>query len=145
VNLLYDINIHLCIEDINFVSHDCVKLFLKPSKTDVYRQAVYIILFKTDNYPYKLLRKLVMNLKPSNATEKDPLYIQEHNTVLSRNYFISNLKALISYLAFVNCDYSGHSFHIGEATTCASNFQRYARPYDTNFRKMEIKLLYKMH
>jgi hypothetical protein len=35
--------------DIDFVSHDCVKLFLKTSKTDVYRQGVYIKLLKTDN------------------------------------------------------------------------------------------------
>ena len=40
---------------------------------------------------------------------------------LSRNYFISKLKALHSYLGFVHSDYSGHSFRIGAATTCASN------------------------
>ena len=31
----FDSNIHLCIGNIDFVSHDCVKLFLKTSKTDV--------------------------------------------------------------------------------------------------------------
>lgn len=45
----FDSNIHLCIGDIDSVSNDCVKLFLKTSKTDVYRQGVYIKLFKTDN------------------------------------------------------------------------------------------------
>jgi hypothetical protein len=45
----FDSNIHLCIGDIDLVSHDCVKLFLKTSKTDVYRQGVYIKLLKTDN------------------------------------------------------------------------------------------------
>ena len=34
-------NIHLCIGDIDFASHDCVKLFRKTSKTDVYTQGVY--------------------------------------------------------------------------------------------------------
>ena len=119
----FNSNIHLCIGDINLVSHDFVKLFLKTSKTDVYIQGVYIKLFKTDSdlCPYKLLRKLIMNRKSSNATEKDPLFVEEHNIALSRNNFISKLKALLSYFGFVHCDYSGHSFRIGSATTCASN------------------------
>ena len=119
----FDSNIHLCIGDIDFAFHDCVKLFLKTSKTDVYRQGVYIKLLKTDSdlCPYKLLRKLIMNRKSSNATEKDPLFVEEHNIALSRNYFMSKLKTLLSYLGFVHSDYSGHSFRIGAATTCASN------------------------
>jgi hypothetical protein len=97
-----DSNIHLCIGDIDFVSHDCVKLFLKTSKTDVYRQGVYIKLLKTDNdlCSYKLLRKLIMNRKSSNATEKDPLFVEEHNIALSRNYFMSKLKTLLFALRF---------------------------------------------
>lgn len=62
-----------------------------------------------------------MNRKSSNATENDPLFVEEHNIALSRNYFISKLKTLFSYLGFVHSDYSGHSFRIGAATTCASN------------------------
>jgi hypothetical protein len=119
----FDSNIHLCIGDIDFASHDCVKLFLKTSKTDVYRQGVYIKLLKTDSdlCPYKLLRKLIMNRKSSIATEKDPLFVEEHNIALFRKYFMSKLKTLLSYLDFVHSDYSGHSFRIGAATTCASN------------------------
>jgi site-specific recombinase XerD len=62
-----------------------------------------------------------MNRKSSNPTEKDPLFVEEHNIVLSRNYFIIKLKALLSYLCFVHSDYSGHSLRRGAATTCASN------------------------
>ena len=54
-------------------------------------------------------------------TQKDPLFIEEHNIALSRNYFISKLQALLSNFGFVHSDYSGHSFRIGAATTCASN------------------------
>ena len=61
-----------------------------------------------------------MNRKSSNPTEKDPLFVEEHNIALSRNFFICKLKALISYLGFVHSDYSGRSFRIA-ATTCASN------------------------
>ena len=57
----------------------------------------------------------------SNPTGKDPLFVEEHNIALSSNYFISKLKALLSYLGCVHSDYSGHSFRIGAATTCASN------------------------
>ena len=63
-----------------------------------------------------------MNRKFSNATEKDPLCVEEHNIALSRNYFISKLKTLLSYLGF---DYSGHSFRIGAATACVSNGIQY--------------------
>ena len=62
-----------------------------------------------------------MNRKSSNATEKDPLFVEEHSIALCRNYSISKLKALLSYLGFVHSDYSGHSFRLGAATTCASN------------------------
>ena len=119
----FDSNIHLCIGYINFVSHDCAKLFLKTSKTDVYRQGVYIKSFKTDSdvCPYKLLKKLIMNRTSSNATEKDLLFVEEYNTALSKNNLITNLKALLSYICFVYCDYSEHLFHIGTATHCASN------------------------
>ena len=90
----------------------------------------------------KILLKVALNTMtisyPSNDTEKDPLFVQEHNTVLSRNYFISKLKGLLSYLGFVYCDNSGHALRIGAATT-------YPRPYDVNIRKMEIKLLYEIH
>ena len=107
----FDNNIHLCIGDINFVSHDCVKLFLKTSKTVVI-QWVYIKLLKTDSdlCPYKLLMKFIINRKSCNTTQKNSLFVQEHNTALSRNYFISKLKALISCLCFVHCDYSGHAY-----------------------------------
>ena len=107
----FDNNIHLRIGDIYFVSHDCVKLFLKTSKTVVI-QRVYIKFLKTDSdlCPYKLLRKFIINRKSCNATQKDSLFVQEHNTALSRNYFIIKLKALISCLCFVHCDYSGHSY-----------------------------------
>jgi hypothetical protein len=30
-----------------------------------------------------------MNRKSSNATEKDPLFVEEHNIALSRSYFIN--------------------------------------------------------
>ena len=91
--------------------------------TSLYRQGVYIKLFKTDSdlCPYKLLRKLIMNRKSSNTTEKDLLFVEEHSIALSRNYFISKLKTLLSYFGFVHSDYSGHSFRIWTATTCASN------------------------
>ena len=99
----FNSNIHLCIGDINLVSHNFVKLFLKTSKTDVYIQGVYIKLFKTDSdlCPYKLLRKLIMNRKSSNATEKDPLFVEEHNIALSRNNFIVNLRQ--SFRTWVLC------------------------------------------
>ena len=92
-------------------------------RKQMYIHKEYIKLFKTDSdlCPYKLLRKLIMNRKSSNTTEKDPLFVEEHNIALSRNYFMSKLKTLLSYLGFVDSDYSGHSFRIGAATTCASN------------------------
>ena len=62
-----------------------------------------------------------MNRKSSNATEKDLLFVEEYSIALSRNYFISKLKTLLSYFGFVHSDYSGHSFRIWAATTCASN------------------------
>ena len=75
----------------------------------------------SDVCPYKPIWKLIMNRKSSNPTEKDPLFVEEHNIALSRNYFISKLQALLSNFGFVHSDYSGHSFRIGAATTCASN------------------------
>ena len=81
-------------------------------RKQMYIHKEYIKLFKTDSdlCPYKPLRKLIMNRKSSNATEKDPLFVEEHNIALSRNYFIIKLKALLSCLCFVHCDYSGHSY-----------------------------------
>ena len=92
-------------------------------RKQMYIHKEYIKLFKTDSdlCPYKLLRKLIMNRKSSNATEKDPLFVEEHNIALFRKYFMGKLKTLLSYLDFVHSDYSWHSFRIGAATTCASN------------------------
>jgi hypothetical protein len=72
------------------------------------------------DYILNYLRLIAINAL-TNATEKDPLFVEEHSIVLSRNYFISIFKALLSYLGFVLSDYSVHSFRIGAATTCASN------------------------
>jgi hypothetical protein len=83
-----------------------------------------------------------MNRKSSNPTEKDPLFVEEHNIALSRNYFISKLKALLSYLGFVHSVYNGHSFRIGATTACASNtIQDHMLQ---TLGKMEINLLYEI-
>jgi site-specific recombinase XerD len=71
--------------------------------------------------PLQTFKEIDYESQVFQPTEKDPLFVEEHNIALSRNNFISKLKALLSYFGFVHCDYSGHSFRIGAATTCASN------------------------
>jgi hypothetical protein len=42
----------------------------------------------------------------------DTLFVEEHNIALSRNYFMSKLKTLLSYLGYVHSDYSEHIYSL---------------------------------
>lgn len=116
----FDPNNNLCCEDL-VVRTDHMILTLKKSKTDPFRQGISIPLFQTKeiNCPVRSLNQYLQARNYYQANPKDPLFIMENGLPLTRNYFIDNLRSILSNVGFNAKHYHGHSFRIGAATTAA--------------------------
>lgn len=111
---------NLCIGDLSHHSKGCT-LTLKASKTDPFRQGIDIHLFTTNHSicPAKILQKYCQVRLKIAAASDEPLFITPNGQPLTRDYFISKLKSLICRIGRNQLHYSGHSFRIGAATSCA--------------------------
>lgn len=118
----FDPLVHLTIEDASFDSY-CSKLllFLKQSKTDIFRQGVIIPLFRTgsDICPIKAMLSYLEIRKKCGCSSKDPLFVTADGLILTRSRFLSMLKDLLGRLGYNQKEYTGHSFRIGAATTAS--------------------------
>lgn len=111
----YDPNTHLNLSDVALDSRTApsmVRLSIKQSKTDPFRQGVYIFLGLSGTHicPVRALIKYIGIRPPTPG----PLFMLSTGVPLTRAYLVTNLKAALNDSA-----YNGHSFRIGAATTAA--------------------------
>ena len=116
----YDESTHLSLKDISVDSHSnprLIKVHIKQSKTDLFRQGVDIFLGATDSpicpvagiLPYLAVR----------GSQPGPLFITNDGKNLTRLLFSKRIDALLESLQVDTTQYNTHSFRIGAATTAA--------------------------
>jgi hypothetical protein len=113
--------VNLCFGDVSF-TEDHVLLTLKASKTDPFRKGVVITLFDTQQSiinPYTILRRYCHMRELAGAAPTDPLFITQTGLPLDRATFLSLLKTVLQHIGLDSAYYSGHSFRVGAASTCA--------------------------
>ena len=116
----FDPTVSLCLEDVAIDSHQnptSVRVTLKQSKTDPFRQGVSIYMDKTnsDLCPVSAILAYIA-IRPQRG---GPLFIYRDDTVLTREKLVTHVLAALSSTGLDTRGYSGHSFRIGAATTAA--------------------------
>ena len=113
----YDPDIHLSLADItldNRQAPEIVRLHIKQSKTDPFRNGANIYLGRTHHnvcpveaiLPYLAIR----------SKQLGPLFVLADNTMLTRAIFASAVKSILSEVDLNAHLYNTHSFQIGAAT-----------------------------
>ena len=116
----YDESTHLSLKDISVDSRSnprLIKVHIKQSKTDPFRQGVDIFLGATDSpicpvagiLPYLAVR----------GSQPGPLFITNDGKNLTRLLFSKRIDALLESLQVDTTQYNTRSFRIGAATTAA--------------------------
>jgi len=113
----FDLEVHLCHGDIRVDSHTSpsfLQVWIKPSKTDPFRQGVtlYIGATGTDLCPMTAVVYMM-----ARGTEPGPLFTQVDGRYLTRDYFVTAVRKALTEEGFTAKHYAGHSFRIGAATT----------------------------
>ena len=114
----YDRTVHLSTSDIavdNRLSPSTVRVHIKQSKTDPFRQGVHLYLGKTDQdicpvaaiLPYLTIR----------GSTPGPLFRLEDGRMLTRQLFKSAIDRVLCQLRLDNGNFNTHSFRIGAATS----------------------------
>lgn len=117
----YDPSVHLNFNDIAAdipQSPNKLKIRIKASKTDPFRQGVNIFIGKTNNSlcPVSaLLNYLIMR-----GTAPGLLFRFKNGSPLTKSKFTAKFRALLSQAGIDSKSYAGHSFRIGAASTAAS-------------------------
>lgn len=117
----YDESVHLSLSDIALdsrASPKMIRVHIKQSKTDPFRQGVYIYLGKTDKeicpvtavVPYLAVR----------GTRPGPLFVFPDGRMLTRQTFSSALDSLLMEAKLEKGNFNTHSFRIGAATSAAN-------------------------
>ena len=133
-----------------------IKIHLRSSKTDQFRQGVDIFLGRTgqDLCPVSaLLAYLAVR-----GSAPGPLFRLRDGCYLTKEVFITRVREALSVLGYDEESYAGHSFRIGAATTAAeqgvedsiikmlgcwesSAFQRYVRASHQSLAAMSTRLV----
>ena len=133
-----------------------IKIHLRSSKTDQFRQGVDIFLGRTgqDLCPVSaLLAYLAVR-----GSAPGPLFRLRDGRYLTKEVFITRVREALSVLGYDEESYAGHSFRIGAATTAAeqgvedsvikmlgrwesSAFQRYVRASHQSLAAMSMRLV----
>ena len=116
----YDPEANLSIGDLTLDSHQypsLIRLHIKQSKTDPFRQGVHIYLGATgaDVCPVQALIQYIAVRNP----EPGPLFQFSSGRPLTKSTLASHLHAALQEAGVVFNQYNGHSFRIGAATTAA--------------------------
>ena len=120
VNSPFNPDIHLAVSDVqadSIVNPSSFRIHIKCSKTDPFHQGcqIYIGAGKHDLCP---VRALTQYLHVCGSTP-GPLFLLSDGTPLHRQWLTSNTQSIFSAAGVPGC-YTGHSFHIGTATSAAS-------------------------
>jgi len=116
----FDPGAQLCYDDVLVDSRTApsfVQVRLKASKTDPFRQGFTLYLGVTEAGVCPVVA--VLNFMVVRGAAKGPLFVWENGQYLTRDRFVSEVRAALSALGFPAKSYAGHSFRIGAATTAA--------------------------
>ena len=116
----YDPEVHLSPKDVavdNRAKPRMLKVIIKQSKTDPFRQGVTLCLGKTDSQlcpvdallPYMAVR----------GNQEGPLFIMADGRRLTRQLFSDSLDNILASLRLDSGEYNTHSFRIGAATSAS--------------------------
>ena len=114
----YDQSRHLLRQDIT-LNHNSMKIHIKASKTDQYRQSAVVLISRTgtSTCPLSAMDKF---LKQSNCRKSSPLFTFRNGKYLTRQDVSSMTKSLLYLVGANPALYSSHSYRIGAATTAAA-------------------------
>ena len=109
---------HLLRQDIT-LNHNSMKIHIKASKTDQYRQSAVVLISRTgtSTCPLSAMDKF---LKQSNCRKSTPLFTFRNGKYLTRQDVSSMTKSLLYLVGANPALYSSHSYRIGAATTAAA-------------------------
>ena len=114
----YDPTIHLSMQDVavdNRSSPSLVRILIKQSKTDPFRQGVYIYLGRTGNAICPV--QALLSYLALRGDIPGPLFIFQTGRMLTRQIFSDALDGLLDELHFKKDNFNTHSFRIGAATS----------------------------
>ena len=118
----YDPSVHLSIRDIsvhNSSNPSMVCIKIKQSKTDPFRKGINLFVRKTNSSLCPV--SAVLNYLCTRGMEAGPLFRFSDGKVLTRQHFVTAVKAGLDKAGIDSSKYSGHSFRVGAATTAAQN------------------------
>ena len=116
----YNSQSHMCFEDIrvdNRAAPSFLQVQIKASKTDPFRHGVTIYIGATNGQLCPVAAVLsYMVLRGDSA---GPLFKWADGRYLTREKFMAHVRRALTAPGLVATNYTGHSFHIGAATTAA--------------------------
>ena len=116
----FDETSHLAAGDVrvdNISDPHYLQVNIKASKTDPFRQGVFVYLGRTnvDVCPVAAVLSYMVIRGPAPG----PFFQFEDGKYLTRGYFVAAVRASLKQSSIDDSKYSGHSFRIGAATTAA--------------------------
>ena len=117
----YDPSVHLSFSDIsidNIAEPNIIRIRLKTSKTDPFRQGVDIHIGKTNQTLCPVTA--LLNYMVTRGNSPGLLFHFEDNAPLTKSKFTARFRQLLDQAGVVSTPYAGHSFRIGAATTAAA-------------------------
>lgn len=117
----YDPSVHLNLADIavdNQQSPNILQIKLKASKTDPFRQGIDIHIGKTNNALCPI--SATLNYLAVRGTEPGLLFTYSDHSPLTKSKFTESFRMLLSQAGLNSCQYAGHSFRVGAASTAAA-------------------------
>lgn len=112
----FDQRYDLCLADIKFASDNSkFSIYLKHSKSDQSHAGVIIPIFANDTpiCPVMLMRRFYDLRLKSGATQNDPLFLLANGEILSRQYFIVEMRRVLRLLNYNDVNFNGHSLRRG--------------------------------
>ena len=108
----------LLLADVALDSHtspQMVRLTIKQSKTDQFRQGTYVYLGKTDHRVCPVM--VLVQYLAKRGGKPGPLFMLPNNKALTRENFCAALNKAFQELEMSPCTFNTHSFRIGAATS----------------------------
>ena len=95
-----------------------IQIHLKTSKTQQFGPGVDVVLGTTGTTlcPVTAMVQYIAE----RGSQPGPFFLNPTKTTLTKAQFISRIRSILQLLGLPHCDYAGHSFRIGAATTAAS-------------------------
>ena len=156
----FDPAVHLCIQDANLLPMK-LALHLKVSKTDPFRNGVYINIFSNASLcPVQAMCDYLIMRRQWHQDSK-ALFISSEGIPLTRTFFVNKLHCLLTKAGHSPTNFTGHSFRIGAATTAAASgvedhliqtlgrwssqaYSRYIRTADLSIKSAQMAMCSKL-